>query len=183
MPNAPTKPQQRKPSPALWWGIGFLICALVMLVWQFLAPDTLERAVGEAKVAVEQAIQEADPGWQGPVVRLGPEGDMAALDRCDGSFIEMTSYRMSDVPPVYAAHNNCGGDVILGLSLGDTVLIEGRDTLYTVVDERHTPKWSMATKLRGMSGEVVVQTCYYGQDKMRFLGLEPIAPSAPESAR
>lgn len=172
--NSPPQPNRRRRSRALWWGIGFLLCAIGMLVWQLTAPESLERAIGEGKVAIQEAAQHAAPTY--PTIRLGPEGGREALDWCDGKFIEMVSYRMSDVPPVYAAHNNCGGDVILGWNIGDTVRIDGRDELYTVVEERHTPKWSMVTSLKGMAGTLVVQTCYYGQDRMRFLALTPVLP-------
>lgn len=184
--SSPPQPERRRPSRAVWWGLVFLAAAIGMLLWQLIAPDSLERAVGEVKVAVQEVAQEVASGAGGPqhpVIRLGGEGDRRALDRCDGTFIEMVSYRMTDVPPVYAAHNNCGGDVILSWQLGDTVRIDGRDALYTVVEERHTPKWSMVTKLRGMAGELVVQTCYYGQDRMRFLALAPVTPEAPRGAR
>jgi len=174
----PERGHARRRSRALWWGIGFAVAAGAMLAWQLAAPDTLERAVGETKVAVQEVIAEASPDY--PTIRLGGVGGRRALDRCDGTFIEMRSYRMANVPPVYAAHNVCGGDEILTWKVGDTVAIAGRDTLYRVVEKRHTPKWSMVTKLRGMKGELVVQTCYYGQNKMRFLGLEPLpAESKP----
>ena len=175
--SIPSQPDPvRRPSRALWWGIGFTVCAAALLIWQLVSPASLERAVGETKVAVEQVVEDTVAPAEYPTIRLGGVGGRKALDRCNGKFIEMRSYRMRDVPPVYAAHNVCGGDVILRWKVGDTVRIDGRDTLYRVVEKRHTPKWSLVTKLRGMKGELVVQTCYYGQNKMRFLGLEPIQP-------
>jgi hypothetical protein len=152
----------------------------VLLAANLLAPTEVERVVGEAKVAIEEAVTDTAAGVTGepaplPAVRLGPAGDKRQLDRCDGTFTELTSYRIGDVLPVYAAHNNCGGDVILSWNVGDHVTVEGSDITYEVVEERHTRKWAQVSSLRGMAGELLLQTCYYGQDKMRFLALEPVS--------
>lgn len=96
------------------------------------------------------------------------------MNWCDGRFIEMKSYQISGVLPVYAAHNNCGGDIILNWELGDHVKIAGSETIYEVVEERHTKKWGNVGSLRGAQGELLLQTCYYGQDRMRFLALAPV---------
>ena len=172
--SLPRPKTRRRIGPAAFGGL-FLVCGVALLAWQLLSPASLERAVGEAKVAIQQVAQEVTPGWTGPVVRLGPAGGIRELNWCDGRFIEMTSYRVTGVPPVYAAHNNCGGDIILGWQLGDHVMIEGSDTVYEVVEERHTPKWTMVTSLKGMAGDLVLQTCLYGQNRMRFLSLSPVS--------
>lgn len=172
-----------------------VLCSLLfvtgtgLLVLAILSPGTAEKVVGSSKVAVEKAIAEAwtaitpdapdAPEWFS-TVRLGPLGGDHELDWCNGEFIEMRSYRISGVPPVYAAHNNCGGDVILGWDVGQHVKIEGSDVVYEVVEERHTPKWTMVSSLRGMKGELALQTCYYGEDRMRFLSLSPVVAPTPE---
>lgn len=144
-----------------------------LLAGSVFAPDLVSRAAGAVKVEVERQLQRILTPDELPVIRLGPEGGLIELDLCDGTFTEMVSYRMDGVPPLYAAHNNCGGDILLGWEIGDRVRIEGSDTVYTVVEERHTPKWSHIEKLVGMSGEIVLQTCYYGENRMRFLALAP----------
>ena len=158
-----------------------LAIGVVVGIWFAAAPEQVERVVGEAKVNVEKAtvaVQKQAGKAVGadvhPTVRLGPLGHRSELNWCDGRFIQMREYQIRDVLPVYAAHNDCGGDIILRWEVGDIVRISGRDELYEVVDERHTPKWAEVKSLRGMTGELLLQTCFYGQDKMRFLALQPV---------
>ncbi|OAN39206.1 hypothetical protein [Microbacterium sp. H83] len=150
-------------------GASFLVASIV-------APDAVDRITGGIKVAAAQQLREILAPGQLPEIRLGGEGGMRELDRCDGTFTEMTSYRIDGVPPLFAAHNNCGGDVILGWEIGQRVTVEGSDIVYEVVEERHTPKWSNIEELVGMSGEFMVQTCFYGENRMRFLALAPADP-------
>ena len=152
-------------------GSGALLLAASMF-----APDLVDRVAGEVKVAVQKQVHQIVSPDELPVIRLGGEGGMVELDHCDGTFTEMVSYRVDGVLPLYAAHNNCGGDVILGWDLGQRVRVDGSDIVYEVVEERHTPKWSNVDQLVGMSGEFMVQTCFYGQNRMRFLALAPVDP-------
>jgi hypothetical protein len=160
--------------------IGVFAAGAALLAANLLAPTEVERVVGEAKVKVAEAVEDTVSEVTGnpaplPSVRLGEEGGKRELDRCDGTFTELTSYRIGEVLPVYAAHNNCGGDIILSWNVGDRVSVEGSGVTYEVVEERHTRKWAQVSSLRGMTGELLLQTCYYGQDKMRFLALEPVS--------
>lgn len=91
----------------------------------------------------------------------------------------MLSYESEDAtwPPVFAAHNNCGGDVILSWKLSQEVFLEeaGEKTVYRIVDIREIPKtWSTTADLKGLGGELALQTCLYGEDLMRFVGLEAV---------
>lgn len=153
--------------------ICLVVVGAALLGGSVFAPDFVARAAGSVKVEIDRQVHRILTPDELPVIRLGPEGSLIELDLCDGTFTEMVSYRMDGVPPLYAAHNNCGGDILLGWEIGERVRIEGSDTVYTVVEERHTPKWSHIEKLVGMSGEIVLQTCYYGENRMRFLGLAP----------
>lgn len=166
------QPDARRSRKGTIAGIVVFILGAALLLVQLLFPAQLERTIGEAQVVVKGVIQEASPDY--PTITLGPLGGKREMNWCDGRFIEMKSYQITDVLPVYAAHNNCGGDIILSWSIGDHVKITGSDTLYEVVDERHTKKWGNVGSLRGMHGELLVQTCYYGQNKMRFLALAPV---------
>lgn len=110
-----------------------------------------------------------------PEVILGASGGMTELDRCDGTFTEMRSYEHDDVPPVWAAHNNCGGDVTLPWEIGQQVRVvhAGVEQLYVVTDIRITPKtWATVDDLLGLGGEFGLQTCFYGENRMKFVGLE-----------
>lgn len=158
-------------------GTATLAAAVALLLLQIFAPTQLERAVGEAQVTVAAAaadiVQQIVPESY-PTITLGKLGGKRELNRCDGSFTEMQSYRITGVLPVYAAHNNCGGAIILGWRMGEKVKITGSELIYEVIDERHTKKWANIASLRGMKGELLVQTCFFGQNKMRFLALRPV---------
>jgi hypothetical protein len=152
-----------------------LVAGSALIAGVVFAPTALEKFLGEAQLEIRTTIH----GWVSPdalpEITLGVEGGMRELDWCNGQFIEMVSYRTEDVLPLYAAHNNCGGDVILALDVGDRIAVTGSDAIYEVVEERHTPKWSNVRLLEGMTGEFMVQTCYYGVNRMRFLALQPVA--------
>lgn len=155
--------------------IASMTIGLTLVGTTVFAPEATDRVTGNVKVLVQEQVQQIVAPGVLPEITLGVEGGMGELDRCDGTFTEMTSYRVPDVLPLYAAHNNCGGDIILGWELGQHVRIAGSDIVYEVVEERHTPKWSNVDVLEGMTGEFMVQTCFYGENKMRFLSLAPVS--------
>ncbi|WP_341956515.1 hypothetical protein [Microbacterium sp. LWH13-1.2] len=167
--------------------VGLLGCSIVLvglgvafLAASTFAPEMVDKVTGDVKVAVQRQLHQIVAPGELPVIRLGAEGGMVELDHCDGTFTEMVSYRVDAVLPLFAAHNNCGGDVILGWDIGQRVTVAGSDVVYEVVEERHTPKWSNVEELVGMSGEFMVQTCFYGENKMRFLALAPV--ESPQNA-
>ncbi|WP_091230129.1 hypothetical protein [Microbacterium sp. 3J1] len=180
-PEGETEPAS--PAPGRRGRIGLLAASLILvglgssfLVASTLAPDAVDKATGEIKVAVSEQMRQILEPDRLPEIDLGGEGGMRELDRCDGTSTEMITYRIDGVPPLFAAHNNCGGDVILGWEVGQRVTVAGSDVVYEVVEERHTPKWSDVEALVGMSGELMVQTCFYGENRMRFLALAPVDP-------
>lgn len=156
--------------------IGCLLVAaagMSLLACTWMAPREIERVLGPMKVAVQAAAQDVIASDHLPQITLGSGGGTRELDACSGAFIEMVAYRGDAVPPLYAAHNNCGGDIILGWQLGTKVQITGSDIVYEVVDERRTSKGAPIDALFGIGGELLVQTCFYGEDTMRFLALAP----------
>lgn len=138
------------------------------------APQVVDRVVGNTGVAIQKQVREIVAPGVLPELRLGIEGGMPELDLCDGTFTEMVGYRSDDVLPLYAAHNNCGGGIILGWPLGQHVRIAGAEAVYEVVEERYTPKWSSVDVLEGMTGEFMVQTCVFGENRMRIISLAPV---------
>lgn len=152
------------------------VAGLAIAAGIVLFPHQAEQVAGNIKLTYQQLT--SDPA-ELPTIQLGPEGGKRALDNApDKTFIEMTSYRIPDVPPVYAAHNNRGGDIILGWKINQQVTVIDRNGIagtYVVVEERQTPKWANVEKLAGMRGPIVVQTCFYGKNLMRFLSLVPLA--------
>jgi hypothetical protein len=168
------RPRRRGPSGLLMASIALLTLGAAFVVASTVAPDAVEKVSGDIKVSVQKQFQQVFAPDALPQLRLGGEGGLAQLDECDGTFTEMISYRVEGVLPLFAAHNNCGGDIILGWELGQRVTVEGSDVVYEVIEERHTPKWSDVDALVGMSGEFMVQTCFYGENRMRFLALAQV---------
>lgn len=149
-----------------------ILAGAIVLAMSLFAPTTVERGYGQVKAAVNDVAAEV----QLPSVRLGVEGGQAELDVCDGSFIEMTSYRNTvGVPAVYAAHNNCGGDIVLNWQVGTQFEVEGQPGIYEVVDVRHTAKhWETTEALIGLQGDFALQSCFYGEDRMQFVGIRHV---------
>ncbi|WP_156761558.1 hypothetical protein [Microbacterium karelineae] len=142
-----------------------------------LAPEQVEKGYGDIKVAIGSSVDKVQEEVfeELPTVTVGVEGGIPELDLCDGTFTIMTSYERDGVPETAAAHNNCGGDVLLPWEEGQRIRIDGRDEVYEVVDIRYTSKiWSSTDDLVGLQGEIALQSCFYGEDRMKFVGLEPV---------
>ncbi len=148
---------------------------LAVLVATIFAPSEVERVYGETKIAITTIQTEAS--GELPHVTLGVSGDEKELDRCDGTFTEMVRYQQPGTVPTWAAHNNCGGDVMLPWEVGHQLSIDG--TTYAVVDVRMLPKRVATSEdLLGMQGELTLQTCLYGQQMMKFVGVEKVTATA-----
>ncbi|MBP2436908.1 hypothetical protein [Microbacterium amylolyticum] len=158
-------------------GIALLTVGAVVLGATLLMPEQTERIYGQAKTQVNQVVDDVREQVleEYPTVRLGVEGGMAELDSCDGTFTIMTSYEREGVPTTAAAHNNCGGDVLLPWDEGQRINIDGLDGVYEIVDIRYTSKiWSSTDDLVGLQGDIALQSCFYGEDRMKFIGLERV---------
>ena len=141
------------------------------------APGAVEKTYGDVKTQVTGAVDKVqeDVFEELPTVKIGGSVDVPELDICDGAFTVMKSYEREGVPEVAAAHNNCGGDVLLSWDEGQRIEIEGRDQVYEVVDIRYTSKvWASTADLVGLQGELALQSCFYGEDRMKFVGLAPV---------
>lgn len=160
-------------------GGAFMVAGAGILVLALTAPQTIERGYGEVRGAVNDVSASVSVA-QGvlPSVALGVQGGQDELDWCDGTFIEMVSYQSAEhVPPVYAAHNNCGGDVVLNWTAGTQLTIDGRLGTYEVVEVRNTEKhWVTTDELVGLQGELALQSCFYGENRMQFVGLKQARP-------
>ncbi|GAA3659642.1 hypothetical protein [Microbacterium marinilacus] len=159
-------------------GVLLLLAGAAVLAFQLFAPQQVEHAYGVVKTEVTKRVDDVreEVFEELPVVKLGVSGGIPELDRCDGTFTEMLSYEREGVPPVWAAHNNCGGDVALPWEIGQRIQVEGSDDVYEIVDIRLTSKiWSSTDDLVGLGGELALQTCFYGVDEMKFIGLTKVA--------
>jgi hypothetical protein len=181
-----TRPRSRRVRRVLGIASALLVgMGLAVLAAGIVAPEMTERVAGTVKVAVQQATN--DVTGTRPTITLGGSGGRHALDTAGrGEFVEMTGYRREGVPPVYAAHNVRGGDVILGWSPGQRVDVRdaatGTITQHVFVEERMTPRWGDSDQLVGMSGSIVLQTCLYGSSRMRFVSLVPSADLTSQDA-
>lgn len=105
-------------------------------------------------------------------VDVSASGGRAELDKCsDWTHLQGFTTTAAIPQPILAAHNRCGGDVVLGMAVGDEVLISGESSpgVYTVsgfFDTSYSPTpEDFASKA---SGDVLLQTCFYGRQEMRF---------------
>lgn len=113
---------------------------------------------------VEEAVVEAAPVAASWSIGIGAFGWQAELDACQWVLLDL----VSSVPlPIVAAHNYCGGGIVLEMQPGDTVTLSGYgyDGTYVVTGSRDA--WTgadAASAVAGMDGEVVLQTCYWNDD-------------------
>lgn len=171
-----TGPKRRSRSLA-WLGAILILASVLIFAANSLFPDQTEKYTGRAKVSISHTIAKAR-GQEHPTVTLGASGGKQLLDACDGTFTRILAYEQGGSLPTYAAHNNCKGDVILPVELGDTIEVKDRG-LFEVTDVRVVPKfWSTTDDILGLDGELMLQTCYYGENRMKFLALTPLDPSA-----
>lgn len=94
-------------------------------------------------------------------------GHQAEIDTCTGPVLSRY-----DTGDVIGEHNHCGGAWVLSLEVGDSVTITGyRAGTYTVTGAKSVPKGASISVLNFAS--LYVQTCYFHDDNMRLVGLEP----------
>lgn len=160
-------------------GATLISLGLGLIGFTYFFPDEAEKAAGTARIASGEVLMKVK-GQKYPKVHLGAKGHIRELDRCDGTFIEMGAYETDGLQPVYAAHNNCKGDVILKLEVDDIIDIKDKGQ-YKISDIRHTKKtWSTTDEILGMEGEFILQSCYYGENRMKFISMTPIVAEDSE---
>jgi hypothetical protein len=122
---------------------------------------SLPEAETETAAAPEEPSAPAASSWQ---IGISAFGWQAELDACQWVLMDM----VASVPlPIVAAHNYCGGGIVLEMQPGDTVTLGGYgyDGVYVVTGSRDA--WSggdAAVAVSGMDGDVVLQTCYWDDD-------------------
>lgn len=91
---------------------------------------------------------------------IAATGYQAELDQC--LWVRMD---LGAIAPIVGAHTSCGGQVVLDLHLGDTVLLTGQalDGTYRVAGDRDARTGeSAAAATAGMTADAILQTCYPG---------------------
>jgi hypothetical protein len=121
-------------------------------------------AVAPAAVEQQEIEVDAAPVASSWSIGVSAFGWQAELDACQWVLLDM----VASVPlPIVAAHNYCGGGIVLEMEPGDTVSLSGYgfDGTYVVTGSRDA--WTggdAASAVAGMDGEVVLQTCYWNDD-------------------
>lgn len=93
-----------------------------------------------------------------------------AIDACLGGLSYNTQISNYIGKAYYAIHNHCKGVPILSLKMGDLVLVDGKG-VYKVVDSRDVLQGDSTDAIAGISGSILMQTCYSTGKKMRVVGL------------
>lgn len=86
------------------------------------------------------------------------------LDACQWVYMDMVA---EVTIPIVAAHNSCGGGIVLDMSAGDTVTLagEGLDGTYVVTTDKLAWAGQEAVDaIAGLSADVILQTCYWAND-------------------
>src|SRR3546814_19421195 len=108
-------------------GVAVTALGLLLSSATVVAPDAVEKISGNLKVALERQVA----AWMAPdalpTITLGEPGDTRDLDRCNGEFTEMLSYRAVGILPLYSAQHNCGGDITLGWDAATTIRVNGTE--------------------------------------------------------
>ena len=127
-----------------------------------LAPPVVEPVAATLEEAVDAApAAPVASSWQIGVTAFGWQ---AELDACQWVLMDMVA---EVTIPIVAAHNYCGGGIVLEMQVGDTVTLGGYgvDGVYVVTGDRQA--WSgsdAASAISGMDGDIILQTCYWDDD-------------------
>jgi hypothetical protein len=167
---------------------------LITLITVFVNPTLPQEIVETTKDNVTQIQREVstqlndesgeglgqwvDGRWTGiPSIYLGDAGGSQRVDACDGTFTRMTSYdEIENLQDWYSAHNGCGGSEILYLEPGSKFNLnrDGVWETWELVEYRRIPQvGSNTSAAAGMSGELIVQTCYWDDATMKVASIAP----------
>lgn len=97
----------------------------------------------------------------------------AAIDQCTGGLTYSPDISGALGKSYYAIHNHCHGMPILSLRNGDLVLIDGVG-IFKVVDSRDVSQGDTTAAIRGIGGQILLQTCYTTGSAMRVVGLDQV---------
>lgn len=163
-------------------GILFFVLGAAIIYMTLFQEQKATALYGDVKLYAAEVIREnggTPPGEQTsdnglPLIRLEGEGGQVELDWCTGAFVHMLGYYdKNELPPVWSAHNSCGGDVILNWQIGTHFMVADQE--YEVVDFRTAPQRGSTTDdLAGIQGDLVLQSCTYDGYTMYFMGAKKV---------
>lgn len=136
------------------------------------APDAVEPPIVAAQLP-QPAAPAGAPATETPAlptlattgqgewsIAIDTTGYQAEIDQCLWVRMDLGVHA-----PIVGKHNYCGGDIVLGMSIGDTVTLSGvgLDGTYTVIAARDAQAGDYAkVATDGLGGSVILQTCYWG---------------------
>lgn len=182
-----TKPKKHRVKRFFRWffmllGVGLILTGLGLLYLHIEDPDRAERIVHTAKTEIIDkpiSIVKEEVLETYPTLYFNGSGGNYELDiAAAGDWIFLDSYaKVETVLPVWALHNNIGGDIILPWEIGQkfNVVGEGYDGEYIIVDTRDVYKWGLVNQIEGMQGDFALQTCRYGEDVVKFVSAVPLS--------
>jgi len=106
-------------------------------------------------------------------IAIDTVGYQEELDRC--LWVKMS---LTPIAPIVAAHNYCGGDVVLGLGRGDRVRLSGLelDGVYVVTGDREVRTGELVSvATEGLVADVILQTCFWRTGTTRLVTVERVA--------
>lgn len=127
-----------------------------------------EPATSVTKVAPEEPVT-----IRQYTIKIANKGGDREMNYCADGFTDMIHYEGLNGKQMLARHNNCGGDILLPIVEGDHVVIEG-DQEYVVTELRDTTKHINTGAVNDMNGTVLLQTCYWKDNRMKFVALTPL---------
>lgn len=169
---------------------GLMMLAGVSIIAIFFIPEnslppTIKEEVKKIQTEISKTVDEASNRGE-MAITVGHIGGAAELELCDGTFTQVISYEEGGLQPTFLAHNGCGGSPVLYAELGSIVKvtsIEGVTKEYKVVSERILPQiGSYASDVVGLEGDILLQTCYWDWETMRFIGLESLEEKKTDKA-
>lgn len=100
-------------------------------------------------------------------------GGQEAVDACLGGLTDMTvqANLTQSYLGYFPIHNECGGEQILNLAIGDQVFIDGYGA-FEVIQLRDVEQGDTTRALAGLGGQILVQTCHDTGLEMRVVALE-----------
>lgn len=122
----------------------------------------------------KNSTQDNDATVRQYTIKVSNKGGAREMNYCAGGFTEMIHYEGLNDKRLLSSHNNCGGDIVLPMAQGDHVVIEG-DQEYVITELRDTGKRINTGAINDMNGTVLLQSCYYRDNRMKFAALTPIA--------
>lgn len=164
-----------------FWTIGRVISMLLIVILiagtilYFKNPTLF---TSKALQAQTEIIGARDKGIQAvtnnyPEITLNGEGDLPELRVAPvGTFVKLTRYEVPGVIPVYGAHNDRGGNVILNWKVGQKVKIiqNGTETVYVLAGDAQLYQSAHVSDLKQLRGDFALQSCYFTLDnRMRFV--------------